>query len=117
MIKAKDIAQALKELEGKLSPDELVQNLVSFLKRKGALKLLPQILFELEKLKELENISKDTLVVASQSDAEKYSKGLSPQKTEIDSTLIGGYIYKTKNKRVLNSYKHHLLDLYRKIIS
>lgn len=104
--------------------EKCVSNLVSILKERGHYRLLPEILSSYMKLEETGTVKKPTLVVSKESDKNVFKDVVESYKQEfnitdvemvVDDTLVGGYILRTGDKTIDNSYKRSLLNLYRLI--
>lgn len=104
--------------------DAVLGSLQTYLRSRGLMKLYPSVLRGLiEKSLRSHKQEGVTIIVARKEDAKKHkgaidehldSLGITEKHdTKIDETLIGGYIIKTKNARVDQSYKHKLLQAYR----
>lgn len=122
-MKADDIAHGLrKAVEVGTTPEKAVDVMTAFLKRKGALSLLPSILHAYTRIQARENRKKPVLRVAKQEDADiliasnESVRTLNPE-VKIDPTLIGGYVLNKEAQRIDASHKGALLNLYHKITS
>ncbi len=122
-MKADDIAHGLrKAVDTGTAPEGAVAALTAFLKRKGALSLLPNILNAYTRIQAREDRKKPVLRVAKQEDADSILsthdevRALKPD-VLIDSTLIGGYVLNKGAQRTDASHKGALLNLYHKITS
>jgi F0F1-type ATP synthase delta subunit len=120
-MKAIDYAQAVYALKEN-ETDIVVDGLVSVLKKRGAISLLPNILKEYEALLARKNAEGPTITIADESKKDEIinllSKDIKESNPEIkvDASIIGGYVYKTKNILLDKSYKSALLGMYRNII-
>lgn len=126
---SKYYAQALKEIirDGKGNEETIGVSFVNLLKKKGHIKLLPQILKEFEKFSEKDIDTKQVVLTVARiadenrfkSDALQYITGFDEGhlKTKIDESLVGGFKIETKDIVVDASYKKKLLNLYREIIA
>jgi len=107
--------------------EKFFDNFLQILKKKNQIKILPNILKEVEKLlAENKKEKKSVLIVKDKSFAEKYKNQISKFADKFDienldivenKNIIGGYILKNKKYKIDNSYKKRLLDLYNKIVS
>jgi F0F1-type ATP synthase delta subunit len=96
---------------------------ISFLKRRGHLKLLPAILSAYARLEaKSAKVATDVIVVARDADQEsakiaaaKY--GAHNAKLVVDHSVIGGWRFTGKSLLVDRTYKRALLDLYRTMTS
>lgn len=122
-MKADDVAQALKStIQSGTEASSAVESLIAFLKRKGALRLLPRVLYAYERIMAQAVQKKTTLIVAHEDEASTAfasHPSLSKNDTRIvvDTTLIGGYIVRTSDTRHDASHKGALLKLYHNITS
>ena len=102
-------------------------NLLSILKNRGHMTLLPRIKNHLIHLEE-ERIQRETpkIKVARQSDTKKFKNEIAAACKELDiidpvhvedGTLVGGYVVEGNDMVVDASYKTTLLKLYRSFIS
>ncbi len=122
-MKADDVAHGLKKaVDTGTEPEGAVAALTAYLKRKGALSLLPSILNAYTRIQARENRKKPVLRVAKQEDADSILsthenvRSLNPD-VLVDSTLIGGYVLNEGARRTDASHKGALLNLYHKITS
>jgi len=102
-----------------------VSNLVEILKKRGHTMLLPEIVSAFRKIEATHVSKKPTLVVAKDGDGSIYKEATEHYREEfsikgeveikVDDTLVGGYVLRTVDKTIDNSYKRSLLDLYRLI--
>lgn len=99
---------------------------VAYVESKKESALLPLILREVESLVAQEQKTGSTLVVRDEQDAEKYKADLNQHAdsfdisnitTEIDETIVGGYILKSSTNMVDNSYKTQLVNMYHQLVS
>ena len=114
-------------IRGGIKAEDVLPRLVTILKRRGHIKLLPKIARNLERLLEQHTRTKTANVrVAKKTHEEKYKKeidnarrelGLEKATTVLDETLIGGYVVEGGSKMIDASYKTALLKLYRTFIS
>lgn len=100
----------------------LFANLVTHLKAKGRMKLLPKILAELTALKARSRVSATTVEVASEKEsdaalAEARALGFDASAALVNPSLITGWRARKGSTLVDNSGKRALLDLYRRITS
>ena len=128
-MKAIDYAQALYALNKKDTECKTIDGLVAVLKRRGSISLLPKILKEYQILLSKEKSEKPQIIISKTEDKETALQSLSnlPGSLRklamtdvgivVDDTLVGGYIYQTRNILYDNSHKSALLGLYRKIVS
>ena len=126
-MRTKDYITAVTDLlkEGK-DLDTTLASLKSHLGDRGRTKLYPRILRGLLRKSEHEETRKGVkVIVARESDAKKYAAaietrlaelGVTAYSTEIDDTLIGGFIVRTKDTQIDQSFKHTLLHAYRALI-
>jgi F0F1-type ATP synthase delta subunit len=98
----------------------------AFLESKKELQLLPAILKEVESIIARDTKEGVTLIVRDETDAERYGKELDQHAdnfdisnitTEIDETIVGGYILKSATNMVDNSYKTQLINMYQQLVS
>jgi F-type H+-transporting ATPase subunit delta len=130
MILEKKYAQALDDLTKNKSSDDvniIFSNFISVLKKKGHYTILPKILKSLENLKQREKSDNIEFIIASKEQEDKfkprfdefkrYFSEKAKIKTEIDETIIGGFIIKSKSIIIDGSYKKALMNLYNKFTS
>lgn len=122
-MKADDIALGLrKAVVAGAAPEGAVDAMIAFLKRKGAISLLPSILTAYTRIQARENRKKPVLNVAKKEDADAVlasdvsMQNLGPE-IKVDPTLIGGYVLTKDALRIDASHKGALLNLYHKITS
>ncbi len=126
---AKIYAKALYDLTKKArgeKQEKIFNNFVNLLKSKGHYSLMPLIFKHLKLLVEKDKLDNIDLIVAKENDFEKYfkkadnfKKHFYPKKEikkVIDSSIVGGFIIKTKELMVDKSYKRSLINLYNNII-
>lgn len=122
-MKADDIARGLKKaVEAGTAPESAVEAMTAFLKRKGAISLLPSVLTAYTRIEAREKRKKPVLNVAKKEDADAIlasdtSLQMLKPEIKVDSTLIGGYVLTKDAQRVDASHKGALLNLYHKITS
>ena len=108
-----------KDIDGALSSTH------ALLIKKGHVRLWPSVLkgvvAALEK-KEVDDTPRVIVAKESAKSSEALQKALAalavtnkPEKMEVDSSLIGGFVVQYKDKMVDGSYKRALIDLYRKV--
>lgn len=123
-------AQVIREVpEEKASA--FVPRLLAFMKHRGHLSLLPQVLRILER--EPARSSIPTVVVARESDARKFSSGIrealtklglpreagaeeKAHRTLIDPRLVGGYSVRANSRIIDRSFRSALVSLYERAI-
>lgn len=104
--------------------DAVLGSLKKYLESRGLMKLYPSVLRGLiERSERAQKHEGVHVIVARESDAQMHKNAIAAHldslslpaayDISIDETLIGGYILKTKNTRVDQSYKHKLLQAYR----
>ena len=126
----KKYAKVLVEAETEKNKEDFEKffnNFLEMLKKKNQIKILPNILVEVERLvAENKKDKKSTLILKDKTFLEKYKNQISnfSDKFDIDNleivenkNIIGGYILKNKKYQIDNSYKKKLLNLYNKITS
>lgn len=106
---------------------EFFNKFINILKKKDEIKLLPNILLEIEKLDLQEKKNKKTkIILKDKSFSERYEKEVKKLSEEFDtenliveenSNVIGGYILKNKNFKIDKSYKKSLLEIHKRILS
>lgn len=126
-MRTKDYITATTELlrEGK-EAGTLLDSLKQHLASRGRMKLYPSILRGITRtLAQKEKREGVKVVVAREGDAQKYAAEITEQLTkigatahtlEVDDTLIGGFVIKTKDTQIDKSHKHTLLHAYRALI-
>ena len=115
-------AQALVDLSSKkgAKKSDLVEQLITHLKKSGRIKLLPKILREL-KIQEARDTKRGSHIeVASQTEAhvaqkEAAAHGIVGTKAHVNHDLIKGWRAKNDSVLVDHSAKQGLIDLYRAI--
>lgn len=115
------------EVTGVTRDEEYIERFLVLLSKRGHSTLLPRILREYERIKErFTEKESNVLVCAKQSDIKRYSDEIKEHiqdtdsaevEAQIDETLIGGYVFKSGEIVVDNSYKKMLLSLYRKSLA
>ncbi len=118
-------AQVIREIpEGKASA--FVPRLFAFMKSRGHLSLLPQVLRILER--QPADASVPMVVVAKESDVKKFSSAiretlakLAPEekthRTIVDPRAVGGYSVRAGSRTIDRSFRSALVSLYRRSIS
>ena len=107
--------------------DKLFSNFLKVLERNGHSKLLPRVLKSFEKISFQEKTDTSVDFVVSDSKFEdkykaqikKYSKYFDKDQevqTKTDSSIVGGFMIRSKNVVVDGSYKRSLVNLYNKFI-
>ncbi len=97
-----------------------------YLKKRGLVKLYPSILRGLmERMKRSTGATTQKVTTARTSDLKKHEKEIYTLLKElggeiththhVDKNIIGGFIIEGSNKRVDRSYKHTLLQAYRRL--
>lgn len=125
---ARQYAHALFELaESKqLQPHELHERFVGLLRARDHLALLPQIVREIELLRDRMKDVKPTLGVAKREDVETFQDRINAVldtlkldrdafTTEVRHDLIGGFTLTTDRHRYDASYKNALINLYKEL--
>ncbi|MBL7045577.1 MAG: F0F1 ATP synthase subunit delta [Parcubacteria group bacterium] len=122
MTNAKEYAQAL---HGGVA----VETLLKLVNKRGHERLLPRILLELKKLEQFTlGHASAKVVVASGTDLKKLKieianamnkLGISEESvlTEVDESIVGGFVVKGKDALVDLSYKSMLVGLYKNIVN
>jgi F0F1-type ATP synthase delta subunit len=116
-------AAVLKDAEGKKLGKPFAEKILSYMKAKGHLSLLPHILRIAER-----SGAKDGAVVhiAKHADVAKYKHEIADalkvlaysgdHDTVEDSRIVGGYTVRAKGKVIDNSFRSALVSLYRSIV-
>ncbi len=114
-------AKAIFELEVSGSDaGKIVGGTVGALKRRGAISLLPKILKAYKRLIERARSTGSVLTIARASDkagALMESRASEGTAIKVDSDIIGGYRLESGSSLVDNSFKRHLLQIYRNVTS
>jgi len=122
---AKHYAQALQGVQN----EEVADNLLSVLKKKGHTALLPKIISEYEKLLEAGLQKKGTVLrVKNKEDVDKLEGRLSRYENELsfdvkevdvieDASIVGGFVIEQGEYEVDGSYRARLIELHRKIMA
>ena len=105
--------------------DDVLSSFYGVLKDRGHMRLLPGIAKAFGVIAKSES-EKPTLVVARDGDVQKVQQHLrrfedsfdlsTGARVEIDETIVGGFVLKSKEKRVDASYKEALQGIYRAAI-
>ena len=123
----KDYIQATYELlEHDTHGEKTLTSLKAYLKKRGLLALYPSILRGLaEKISRKNKSTIPKVIVAHEHDLKKYSKEIDDFITEygngskpevhVDTSIIGGFILKSKDTYIDQSYKNKLLHAYRSL--
>jgi F0F1-type ATP synthase delta subunit len=123
-----DYATALaKNIEEGRELKDVLASLDRVLVKKGHEKLRPRILSELAHRFEGRGADGAVVIVKDEADRKKFAGAIESALKEvgsedtsevaIDSTIVGGFILKTKDKQIDRSYKRALINLYRNIIT
>ncbi|MHB8652041.1 MAG: F0F1 ATP synthase subunit delta [Minisyncoccota bacterium] len=127
---ARDYAHALTAVaadtpEGK--EDIRIQRFLSHVRDAGHIKLLPKIMYEIEKeIAFRQDKARVTFFLARSDDKERYHDAMiadakvlgvdsNHATIAIDPHLIGGYMIKTRDRLFDKSIKHTLIDLYHRM--
>lgn len=122
---AKHYAEAISKLSG----DDVTSKLVSVLKKKGHIDLLPAILAEYEKLQvEVSKKENVRVRVAQRADVAKYKDSISSYAEQLsfnaetvevveDPSIVGGFIIEKGEYEVDRSHRKNLVALYRRLMS
>jgi len=100
--------------------DEIFSGVISSLKKRGALGLLPKILSAYERLVMKASHAGAVLTVARITDREAALKASGAQidtEVKIDERIIGGYRLEKSGVLIDNSFKEQLLSVYRKALA
>ncbi len=111
-------AKAMMSLSSKegQDADSIVKGLVSSLKARGALALLPKVLSAYTNLVAQRSSEESTVAVARSTDAKgaiELSGAPKDAKVIVDERLIGGYRLEKGGKLIDNTFKAKLLQIYR----
>lgn len=118
-MKAENYAKALFEAgKNGTQTDVLMRGLIRSLKGRGAMRLLPHILTQYERL--AARLRRDTpiLTIARESDradAVQASGASAATTVVVDERIIGGYRLEEKGVLKDASFKRHLLEVYRRV--
>lgn len=123
MLTAESVARAVYSLahEGGDS-HSVVDSTVAYLKKKGALALLPKVVLHLSRIASHVHAG-ERIVVAKNANTKDVRDaaqhfGLSKDVPLVeDDSLIGGYVLAKKGEQIDASYKRALLTIYRSIVS
>ncbi len=131
MTTATSYAKALLDLSvqatTETSETRLVERLIQVMKKHGHLKLLPAVLRSFEQLSHKKHTRehveivtahehKETLARAREIAKDSFGTGITVTH-QIDPTLVGGYVVRTKTAQIDASYKTKLLRLYQELIN
>ena len=117
---AKAYAQIIREKEGEAP---FLKKLLDFMRAKGHLSLVPEIVRILEREPDTKNVTK--VVLARESDKKKFSHAIKEAVSEIgsgeteevtDPKIVGGYIVRGGGKVLDRSFRKALVDIYQKTI-
>ncbi len=125
----KKYAQALDSLTKDKSSEDIniiFSNFISVLKKKGHYAILPKILKSLKNIRQKKELDNIEFIVASKeqeskfrprfNDFKKYFDEKEEVKIEIDKTIVGGFIIKSKSIIIDGSYKKALINLYGRLL-
>jgi F0F1-type ATP synthase delta subunit len=123
-----DYTSAMLELiQNGMSEDVAFDGLALVLQKRGHKRLYPKILRAMHTLTEKQFMRKAiTITVAQIRDSEKFKEHITKAvtalegttyETRIDSTITGGFIAESSERRIDASYKKRLLTLYRSLIA
>ncbi len=99
---------------------DFVEKTLAFMKAKGHLSLLPQIVKIIEQTPENANVA--TVVVAKESDGQKFKSridaslktlGAIKRQTLVDARIVGGYSIRFGSHSIDNSFRNTLVSLYK----
>ncbi len=125
-MKSKEYAKALYELltsaKSQAEQEKILEDFKEFLNKKSKKKMISKIFGELLRIYEKEEKRAPKIIVASEDFKEKSQElaktyGVENPQTKINPNIVGGFIIKGRNFILDNSYKHHLLELYKKIVN
>ena len=116
-------AKVIQDSEGKPNAKAFGDSLIAFMKTKGHMALLPQIVKILERAPEKEVA---LVTVRDEADAKKYKKEIESALSDlgaqgsnrvvIDKRLVGGYTVRAGGKLVDKSYRSALVNIYQDTI-
>lgn len=116
---ANTYAKVIQEAEGKPNAKSFGDSLIAFMKAKGHMALLPQIVRILSRTPERETA---VITVRDAEDAKKYKKEIDATLSELgvkgshristDKRLVGGYSVRAEGKLVDKSFRSALVTLY-----
>lgn len=120
---ANTYAKVIQDAEGKPNAKAFGDSLVAFMKAKGHMALLPQIVRILSRAPERDMA---VVTVRDESEAKKYKKEIDATLSElsvtgshrvvIDSRLVGGYSVRAGGKSIDKSFRSALVTLYQNSI-
>ncbi len=123
---SKKIVQILYQIDEK-EREVFFDRVILWLKKKKMIKILPDILKEIErKEKEELKLKKSKLILRSKKDFDDFKEEIEKYKDYFDlnnmeikenENIVGGFILKNKKFKLDFSFKKKLLELYNKIIS
>ena len=122
MLTADSLAKTILALSTKEGSNDVVSDTLAYLKKHGALALLPRVVSSLSRMVEKEksasevriantNAKKDALAAA-----ETLGIDTARAKVVVDDTLIGGFTVAKKGMQIDTSYKSALLSVYRSVV-
>ncbi|MEK9167980.1 MAG: F0F1 ATP synthase subunit delta [Patescibacteria group bacterium] len=123
---AQALYDSIRDVSGK-DAEKIFARFLDIVKRRGHTRLLNRValLLRVQEEKDLWR-SGVTLTIASEKDADRFGKrtaefaesetdGKRTTRLCVDGTIIGGYRLRTSTTLLDDSYKRHLLDIYRLI--
>lgn len=97
----------------RVAPHVDTKKFVAYLKKRGHLQLLPQVV----RLLERERPVTDVVVVSEEADVQEFTKKFPGARIVVDPKIVGGYAVTGKGKVVDRTYRTALVNLYQKITS
>jgi len=107
-------AKVLRDVPEKDIPAYL-KKLVAFMKSRGHLSLLPQVVRILER--EPAGGGEPVAVVAKEADAKKFAAELRGARVIVDPRAVGGYTLRTGSQLIDKSFRSALIAIYQKTVS
>jgi len=92
-----------------------LKKLMAFMKSRGHLSLLPQVVRILER--EPSGGNEPVAVVAKESDAKKFAKEIAGARVVVDPRAVGGYTLRTGSTLIDKSFRSALIAIYQKTVS
>jgi F0F1-type ATP synthase delta subunit len=121
MLTADSLAKTILTLSSSEGGRDVVSDTVTYLKKKGALALLPRVASSLARMIEKETTGSEVRIAnaAAKKEALAAAESLgidaASAKVVVDDTLIGGYTVAKKGMQIDTSHKSALLSIYRSV--
>lgn len=122
MLTADSLAKTILTLSSSEGGRDVVADTVAYLKKKGALALLPRVVSSLSRMVEKDITSSEVRIANTATKkealaaAESLGVNTAGAKVVVDDTLIGGYTVTKKGMQIDTSHKSALLSVYRSVV-